>query len=110
MFKIRKENEIREYDEQGCYDMFKIRISSTKQQTNCFLTAFSALAWCVWKQKNLMCFEQKTCASGRTIILSIITTMIYWTGTGTPSEEMQQWMPVDVTLIPIQGIPPCQNP
>jgi hypothetical protein len=74
-----------------------------------FLTAFSALAWCVWKQRNLICFEHRQCSTGKTIIISIMTTMLYWTGTGANQEDIAQWMPADTNLIPVQVIPPDLN-
>lgn len=87
---------------------FALSLPSSSQKYFLIVLLFSALAWCVWRQRNSICFERKSCSTGRTIIISILTTVVYWTGLGVENAELNQWLPSDPTLIyiPVQALPP----
>lgn len=86
---------------------FDFTLTGKKQQ--CFLTTFSALAWTIWKQRNIICFYHHTCDSQKSIVLSILTTMLYWSGLGIDTTELANWMPPDTSLIRLQTWDPAEK-
>lgn len=83
---------------------FALSLPSSSQKT--FLIVFSALAWTVWRQRNSICFENKPCPTDKNIILSILTTVVYWTELGVNNDDLNQWLPRDTSIIPMQALPP----
>lgn len=61
-------------------DIMPFAYSLPKKKQQFFLITFEAFVWCIWKQRNLICFKNKSCSFGKNIILSIMSDLLDMNG------------------------------
>lgn len=75
--------------------------------SNVFLFCFQCTL--TWKQRNIIYFDHHTCEAQKSIILSILTTALYWSSLGADNVDMTRWMPQAPSLIPLQAWDPAEE-
>lgn len=85
-------------------DVIQFTLMVDKQLRTAFLIVVSAVVWCIWKQRNELCFCNSIVHSDRNVILTIVSIVIYWTGQ--LKVEMQgavnEWLSKDMNDVPLQ--------
>lgn len=61
-------------------DVIHYALTLNKTSRTAFLIVVSAVIWCIWKQRNELCFRNSIVHSCRSVILTMVSIIIYWTG------------------------------
>lgn len=85
-------------------DLIQFALTLDKPTRYAFLIVASVVIWCMWKQRNDLCFHNSIVYSCRKVILNTVSIAIYWTGQ--LKEEIQdrvnEWLPQDLDEVPLQ--------
>ena len=96
------------YAWQSLDDILLYAMSLPSDEQQAFLVVVSAICWSIWKNRNAVCFDDKSSLSVRQIIMLICSLLNYWSG-NIKRQVMQHihlWTPVDMDMIPLQSISP----
>lgn len=85
------------------HDVLNYAFTLPKTPRIAFLLVVCAIIWSIWRQRNDLCFNDSVVHSGKTIILNIISLVIYWTGklSDEVKQEAQSWLPPDLDDVPL---------
>ena len=83
-------------------------LTLNKLTRTAFLIVICAVVWSIWKHRNDLCFNNYRIYTAHNVILQIVSLVSYWTGTAAEVLQVavQEWMPLDVDVIPLQVLPP----
>ena len=85
-------------------DVIGFALSLPKPARKAFLIVASAVIWCIWKQRNDLCFLNSIVHSCRNVVMNIISLALSWTGTQGEDvqTEVNAWLPQDLEEVPLQ--------
>lgn len=85
-------------------DLIQFALTLDKPNRYAFLIVASAVIWCIWKQRNDLCFHHSIVYSCRKVILTIVSIAIYWTGQlkAELQDRVNEWLPQDLDEVPTQ--------